>query len=81
MCPSISVSLSPSIYGRVTDYQDRHDTSLSHAAATLIKMGFAWDMQVTEQEKERKRTQSEQAQIKELAIVDLEKAVHEAAQS
>jgi hypothetical protein len=44
-------------------------------------MGFAWDMQVTEQEKERKRTQSEQAQIKELAIVDLEKAVHEAAKT
>lgn len=77
--PSISVSIPPSIYARVIDYQDRNMTTLSHAAATLIKMGFAWDMQVTEQEKERKRTQSEQAQIKELAIVDLEKAVHEAA--
>lgn len=81
MTPSISVSISPSIYGRVIDYQNRNDTSLSHAAAALIKMGFAWDMQVTHQEKERKRIQSEQSQIKELAIVDLEKAVHEAAQS
>ena len=81
MCPSISVSVPPKIYARIIDYQDRNDTSLSHAAAALIKMGFAWDMQVTHQEKERKRIQSEQSQIKELAIVDLEKAVHEAAQS
>lgn len=79
MCPSISVSLPANIYARVINYQDRNSTTLSHAAAALIKMGFAWDMQVTEQEKERKRTQAEQAQIKEHAIVGLGKAVHEAA--
>lgn len=55
MCPSISVSISPSIYGRVIDFQDRHSISLSSAAAALIKMGFAWDAQVIIEEKEFKQ--------------------------
>ena len=53
--PSISVSVPPSIYARVVDYQDRHDTNLSHAAAALIKMGFAWESNVIQQEKEHKQ--------------------------
>ena len=53
--PSISVSLPTSTYGRVIDYQDRHDTSLSHAAASLIRMGFAWDAQAIQHEKDRKQ--------------------------
>ena len=78
MCPSISVSLPPNIYGRVIDYQDRHTTTLSHAAAALIKMGFAWEAETIHREKERKQRQKAQT-LEEGAKAALEATIQEEA--
>jgi hypothetical protein len=53
-------------------------TTLSHAAATLIKMGFAWDVQTNQLEKERKQKRKAET-LEEGAKAALEATIQEEA--
>lgn len=79
MSPSISVSLPANVYGRVIDYQDRHMTTLSKAAAVLIKMGFAWEAQTIMQEKAHKSQRDVSEGVVSSAKTALKDAIVEAA--
>lgn len=76
MSPSISISVSNEIYQLLLEYRNENSgMSQSHAGASLIKMGFAWNEQMKEFLKEQKQIKIEREAIKTASVDGITKVV------
>ena len=81
MSPSISISIPNDTYQLLLEYRNETNMSQSSAGAALIKMGFAWNEQSKEIEKNMEKIRierAEQEQQKGVVVAGITKAVKQA---